>query len=197
MALLSIVLISVAALVFYLGHPQQRFRPVPLSRQQTLAGGLFSLVAGLLAGAAVFSSLTLVFVCLITLMTVWGLLPLLSLLPALPSYRPAPRGRSAGTSRPEPAPLGLQPDWWQKSLVGLVGGYLLSVALVGVFAWAGPGGISAVGKVQFNMWLITPLWLLLFSLVYLIPTGKQALKWLLIANLVVWQILTIIRGMAG
>jgi len=197
MALLSIVLISAAALILYLGHPQQRLRPSPLRRRYSVSAGLATLLAGLLAGGAAFSSLTLIFTSLLTLMTVWGLLPFISLLPRMPCYPAAPLANNSRRQQAEPALLGLQPDWWQKTLAGFVGGYLLAVALVGIYAWAGPGGIDAPVKTQFNMWMITPLWMLMFSLVYLIPTGRQVMKWLLIANLVAWQILTIIRGMAG
>ncbi|WP_430461767.1 hypothetical protein ACQUQU_02985 [Thalassolituus sp. LLYu03] len=87
-----------------------------------------------------------------------------------------------------------RPDWWRKTLAGAVGGFLLALSLVGIFAWAGPGGISAPDKVQFNMWMITPLWLLIFSLVYLFRTGNRALFWLTVANLISWTLLSLLKA---
>lgn len=97
----------------------------------------------------------------------------------------------AGRRRKAPA---LQPHWWRKTLAGVVGGFTLSLALSGLFAWAGPGGIGAPDKVQFNMWLLALLWLLLMSGVYLFRTGNQALLWLAGANLVAWPLLWLVRG---
>lgn len=72
----------------------------------------------------------------------------------------------------------IQPDWWSKSIAGGVLGILIAFALVGLFAWVGPGGINATDKVQFNMWIITPVWLTIFSLTYFFYSGWQAWKWL-------------------
>jgi hypothetical protein len=80
----------------------------------------------------------------------------------------------------------LRPDWWTKTLVGAVLGLTLALGLSGVFAWLGPGGIHAPVKVQFNMWLIAPVWMLSFSLVYLIRTGWLALSYFLMANVLAY-----------
>lgn len=88
----------------------------------------------------------------------------------------------------------IQPHWWRKTLAGSVLGFTLALALVGIFAWAGPGGISAADKVQFNMWMITPLWLLIFSLVYLFRTGNRALAWMGAANVLSWALLLLVKG---
>ena len=69
---------------------------------------------------------------------------------------------------------GLQADLWSKTLAGVVLGWTLALALVGLFAWLGPGGIKAPDKVQFNMWLIAPVWMLILAPVYLFPSGRQA-----------------------
>jgi len=72
----------------------------------------------------------------------------------------------------------IRPDWWSKSLAGGLLGLLLAFALVGLFAWLGPGGINAPDKVQFNMWIISPIWLTLFSLTYLFRSGRDAWAYL-------------------
>ncbi len=82
----------------------------------------------------------------------------------------------------------IQPHWWSKTLAGVILGLTLCYGLVGLFAWFGPGGIDAPAKVQLNMWLITPLWLTLLSLVYLFPTGRRAWGWLAAANGLVYLV---------
>ncbi|WP_428718235.1 hypothetical protein [Undibacterium curvum] len=71
--------------------------------------------------------------------------------------------------KPQKKPA-IHPDWWSKTLAGAVLALTLAFAVCGLFAWWGPGGISAPNKVQFVMWMITPLWLVIFSLVYLFHT---------------------------
>lgn len=79
-------------------------------------------------------------------------------------------------------------------MAGFIGGYALAVVLVGLFAWFGPGGIQAADKVQFNMWMITPLWLLFFSLTYLFRTGNRALLFMLLANVIGWSVFLMLRS---
>lgn len=76
----------------------------------------------------------------------------------------------------------IQRDWWLKSVSGSVLGCTLALALVGLWAWWGPGGIAAPDKVQFNMWLIAPLWMLILSAGFFARTGRQVLIALLLAN---------------
>lgn len=68
----------------------------------------------------------------------------------------------------------IQPHWISKSAAGLLLGFPLALALSGLFAWLGPGGITAANKVQFNMWLIPPLWMIFFVTVYFFRTGLRA-----------------------
>lgn len=86
-----------------------------------------------------------------------------------------------------------QPDWWQKSLAGVVLGYAIALAISGLFAWLGYGGIDAPQKVQFNMWIISPIWLTILSFSFMFPTGVSAIKWLGSANLVAYTLLFIVR----
>ncbi|AAN53530.1 hypothetical protein HRJ35_04740 [Shewanella oneidensis MR-1] len=87
----------------------------------------------------------------------------------------------------------LQPDWWTKSLAGLILGFTLALGLVGLFAWFGPGGIDADTKVQFNMWLITPIWLLILSFSFLFKTGLRAIGYLSLLNILTYIVLYAFR----
>ena len=46
----------------------------------------------------------------------------------------------------------IQPHWWRKSLIGFFMGLTFTYALIGIFAWYGPGGIDAETKVQFKIY---------------------------------------------
>ena len=73
---------------------------------------------------------------------------------------------------------GLQPDWWSKSLAGVVPGLALAFALSGLIAWLAPGGIAAPDMAQFAMWIVAPIWMTLFACVYLFRSGLRAWLWL-------------------
>ena len=90
----------------------------------------------------------------------------------------------------------IQPHWWVKTLAGLILGLLLSYAFVMIFAWYGPGGIDAPVKVQFNMWLISPIWLLILSFTYLFKTGLKAVIYLLLANILAYGVFFLLGGRA-
>ena len=87
----------------------------------------------------------------------------------------------------------IRADWWTKTITGLVLGFTLALAISGLFAWVGPGGIAAPQKVQFVMWLITPVWMLILSLIYLVRTGVRALTGLLIANALAYALLFLVK----
>lgn len=87
----------------------------------------------------------------------------------------------------------IQPHWWSKTIAGGVLGLTLSYSLVAIFAWYGPGGIDATTKVQFNMWLISPIWLLVLSLTYLFKTGLKAVMYLGAANLIFYTLFLLLR----
>lgn len=66
-----------------------------------------------------------------------------------------------------------------KAAAGVICGFLLALGLCGLFAHYGPGGLSAgVGKLQFTMWLMAPLWALIFSFSFLFRDGVRAWGWL-------------------
>ncbi|WP_440903700.1 hypothetical protein ACMZOO_12675 [Catenovulum sp. SX2] len=87
----------------------------------------------------------------------------------------------------------IQPDWWSKTLAGVLLGLTFSFALVGCFAWYGPGGITADSKVQFNMWITPAIWLPIMSFVYLFNNGKQAWMYLGGANVLAYAALFLLR----
>lgn len=84
--------------------------------------------------------------------------------------------------------------WWSKTFIGCVLGFTLALALMGLFAWLGPGGIAPGTKTQFNMWMIPPIWMVIFSTVYLFRTRWHALAWIGGANLVAYAALFYVRG---
>lgn len=88
----------------------------------------------------------------------------------------------------------IQPQWWRKTLIGLLFSLTLAYALVALFAWYGPGGIQAPVKVQLNMWLVTPLWLTFFCLSYLFTSWRSAALTLGLANLLSWGLFCMLRG---
>lgn len=90
----------------------------------------------------------------------------------------------------------IQPHWWSKTFAGIILGLTLTYAIVSIFAWYGPGGIEAPSKVQFNMWLITPIWLSIFSLTYLFKTGIKAIVYLSSANILFYSIFLTLRWLS-
>lgn len=84
-------------------------------------------------------------------------------------------------------------DWWVKTLAGVILGFMLALALVGLFAWVGPGGIDAPEKNQFVMWMITPVWMLILSFIYLCRSGLRAMTYLVIANGIAHTLLYCLR----
>ena len=75
----------------------------------------------------------------------------------------------------------------------LILGFTLALGLVGLFAWFGPGGIDADTKVQFNMWLITPIWLLILSFSFMFKTGLRAIGYLGLFNILTYIVLYTFR----
>ena len=69
--------------------------------------------------------------------------------------------------------------WFGKTLAGLLLGFAIALAVSGLFAWFGPGGImGGSGKTQFNMWLIAPVWAFVLSFVFLFTSSRSAWLWL-------------------
>jgi hypothetical protein len=87
--------------------------------------------------------------------------------------------------------------WLSKSLAGTVLGFGLAIALSGLFAWVGPGGLAPLNKYQFNMWIVPPLWLGVLSTVFLFGSAMRAWLWLSAANVLAFGALALVRLAAG
>ncbi|MEW5824741.1 MAG: hypothetical protein AB1766_10440 [Pseudomonadota bacterium] len=89
------------------------------------------------------------------------------------------------------------PDWWLKSLSGLVLGWTLALALSGLWAWWGPDAVQGAVKAQFTMWLIAPLWMTILGAVFFVRRGRTVVLVLLSANLAAYAALFATRFMVG
>ena len=88
----------------------------------------------------------------------------------------------------------IHPDWWSKVIICCVLGLTLAFAIVGLFAWYGPGGISEINKKQFNMWMTPFIWLLIVAFGFLFRSGRSAFLWLGAANLTCWSLFVLLRS---
>ena len=87
--------------------------------------------------------------------------------------------------------------WFGKTSAGVLLGYTLAVALSGVIAGLTPGGFEGGNKVQFNMWMIAPLWATVLGFVYLFRDSWRAWWWLALANVAAFGLLWAVRSLAG
>ncbi|NTS78051.1 hypothetical protein HR060_14420 [Catenovulum sp. SM1970] len=90
----------------------------------------------------------------------------------------------------------IQPHWWRKTLIGLFLGLTLAYGLIASFAWFGPGGIDADVKVQFNMWMVAALWMLILPFIYLFKTAQAAFKYMLLANALAYGLFFVLGGVS-
>lgn len=89
-------------------------------------------------------------------------------------------------------------NWFGKASAGLILGFGLALALTGIWAWAGPGGVmDSSGKTQLNMWVMAPVWTLTLSFCFFFRTGLRAWAWLSLANLIAFSILFLAKFMLG
>lgn len=86
------------------------------------------------------------------------------------------------SSARKPRPKLQSRHWFGKTMAGVVLGYTLSIALSGVVAWLTPDGLSGGGKIQFNMWMVAPIWATALGFVYLFRDSLRAWLWLGLAN---------------
>ena len=82
-----------------------------------------------------------------------------------------------------------------------IGAFLKLWAKVALFAWFGPDNLTtslsnerALWRVQFNMWLITPIWLCVIAFVYLFKSGKVAWLKLGLANVFIYSVWVLLRS---
>ena len=87
----------------------------------------------------------------------------------------------------------IQPHWWLKSIAGTLLGLTLAYGIVTIYVWYGPGTFSTTAKTQFNMWIISPLWLLILSFSFMFKTAKQAFIYLSAANIITYGSFALLR----
>lgn len=88
----------------------------------------------------------------------------------------------------------IQPDWWTKTLVGAFLGLSLSIALASLVLVIGLHFLAQATIAQIAMWCIAWFWLPLFFLSYLCRTGKQALLFFSIANVIAFSLVFGLRA---
>lgn len=89
-------------------------------------------------------------------------------------------------------------NWFGKASAGAIAGYLLTIAICGIFSRFGPlevGFFSA--QAQITMWLVAPVWALILSFCFMFQNGWRAWGWLGSANLLAWGILLVDRFLIG
>jgi heme/copper-type cytochrome/quinol oxidase subunit 4 len=87
-------------------------------------------------------------------------------------------------------------DWFGKAAAGLVCGFTLAIALTGLFAWLGPGGLlHSSARTQLAMWLVAPIWVTVLSTCFLFRSAARAWGWLLAANAVCFGLLYAVRAL--
>ena len=88
--------------------------------------------------------------------------------------------------------------WFGKTSAGIVLGYTLSVVLSGVIAALTPDGLEGGGgKIQFNMWMIAPIWASVLGFVYLFRDSVRAWLWLGLANAAAFSMLWTVKSWLG
>ncbi|HVH33614.1 MAG TPA: hypothetical protein VM847_05830 [Tahibacter sp.] len=88
--------------------------------------------------------------------------------------------------------------WFGKTCAGAVLGFGLALAVSGLFAWLGPGGVDAgSGKIQFTMWLMAPVWTAVLSFVFLFRDSLRAWIWLGAANVAAFGLLWLAQSVLG
>ncbi len=84
-------------------------------------------------------------------------------------------------------------DWFGKVGAGCVLGFLLSLAIGGLVARYGMGGVGRFAvEHQFAMWLASPLLVAVLSTCFLFRSSLQAWLWLGAANIVAWVLLLLV-----
>lgn len=81
-------------------------------------------------------------------------------------------------------------DWWGKASAGAILGIGLALALVGLYAYLGPGGINAPGgRYSLMRYLEAFIWIAVFSTCFLFRSGRAAWVWLGVVNLIAFAAL--------
>lgn len=87
-------------------------------------------------------------------------------------------------------------NWFGRASAGLILGFLLALGASGLFRTLGGVGEAFFStKGQFAMWLMSPVWALVVSLVFLFRTSLRAWAWLALANIMVWGLIVALGGL--
>jgi hypothetical protein len=90
----------------------------------------------------------------------------------------------------------MQKDWSSKSLAGGILGLAFAFACSGIYTRL-VTGLPLPVKAQLAMWMIAPIWLSIFALVYLFRSGMRA--WICLGglNLIAWTGVFVLYSSAG
>lgn len=88
--------------------------------------------------------------------------------------------------------------WLGKGLAGAVLGFTLAIGLSGVIAGLTPGGLTIEpDRVQFHMWIVAPLWMVVLSTCFLFRSAWRAWGWLLLFNGLAFGAVALMRQLAA
>lgn len=90
----------------------------------------------------------------------------------------------------------IQKDWGSKSLAGGILGLAFAFACSGIYTRL-VTSLPLPVKAQLAMWMVAPIWLSLFALVYLFQSGKRAWLYLGSLNLIAWTGVFMLYSSAG
>ncbi len=88
----------------------------------------------------------------------------------------------------------MQPDWWSKTLTGLILGFTLATAIATILFLVNVPYVERNTIAQVAMWSIPWVWMLLFFIAYFIPKGWHSLLLYSIANVIAFAIVFYLRG---
>lgn len=95
-----------------------------------------------------------------------------------------------------PPPPSYRDDWLSKTLAGVVLGFLIAVTASGLFLHLMPGNVADVGRFFVSRWIVVPVWVAVFSLVYLFRDGQRAWKTLGLLSLAMGAALLVSRHLS-
>lgn len=88
----------------------------------------------------------------------------------------------------------IQPDWWTKTLTGLILGFTFALAVSVIVFFLGLSSIDRSNLSQLSMWLIPWIWLFMFFLAYFLPKGWHSLMLFSVANLLAYALVFWLRS---
>lgn len=174
--MLALLLNISGSACLYLAHPNQKWLSTVSPRRLFLVLGSMLLIASLAAWIAALQPLAGFFVTLHVAMVCLLAFPYLATL--------------RGTAHAPERAVEMRPDWWSKTLAGAILGLGLALALAGLYAYLGPGGINAPGGRYSLMRMMEAfVWIVVLGFCFLFRSGRAAWIWLGAANLITFAAL--------